>query len=107
MSHREVAQTILTQIGRNRPNALAVMTGARNFMAHNEERGALSFKLPTGTAKNGINYVKVTLTVMDTYAVEFGRVYGKTYTVKAKHDDIYCDMLADLFEAETGLFVSF
>ena len=105
--HNEVAQTIMTQIGRGRPNALAVMTGAKNFVAHNEARGALSFRVPTGTARDGINYVKVTLSVMDTYTVEFGRVYGKKYTVKSTHEDIYCDGISDLFERITGLRVSF
>ena len=104
--HVEVAQTILTQMGRGRPNALAVMTGAKHLMAHNEARGALSFKLPNN-AKDGINYVKVTLEASDTYTVEFGRVWGKTYTVKSTHTDIYCDVLADLFERQTGLYVSF
>lgn len=104
--HVAVAQEIMTQIGKGRPNALAVMTGAKNFMAHNEERGALSFKLPQN-AKDGINYVKVTLTVMDTYTVEFGRVYGHKYTVKSSHSDVYCDRIASLFEETTGLYVSF
>lgn len=104
--HIEVANEILAQIGRGRPNALKVMTGAKNLVAHDEQRGALSFRLPNN-ARDGINYVKVTLTVMDTYTVEFGRVYGGKYTVKATHADIYCDVLADLFERVTGLYVSF
>ena len=104
--HVQVAQTIMEQMGRGRPNALAVMTGASNFIAYNEECGALSFKLPQN-AKSGINYVKVTLTVMDTYTVEFGRVWGHKYVPLSKHEDIYCDVLADLFERETGLYVSF
>ncbi len=91
--HVAVANEIRTQIGRGRPNALQVMTGAKNFIAYDEARGALSFRIPTGTARNGINYVKVTLTVMYTYTVEFGRVYGHSYTVKSTHDDIYCDVL--------------
>ena len=102
----EVAQTIRAQIGRGRPNALQVMTGAKNFVAHDDGLGALSFRLPNN-AKNGINYVKVTLTPADTYTVQFGRVYGHKYTVKSTHDDIYCEALAPLFEAQTGLYVSF
>lgn len=102
-----VANEIRTQIGRGRPNALQVMTGAKNFVAHNDERGALSFRIPTNTARDGINYVKVTLTFMDTYTVEFGRVYGHKYTAKSIHSDIYCDGITELFEQETGLFVSF
>jgi hypothetical protein len=104
--HVETAQTILTQIGRGRSNALRVMTGAKAFMAHDEQRGSLSFKLPNN-ARDGINYCKVTLTASDTYTVEFGRVHGKSYKVKSTHDDIYCDVLADLFERVTGLYVSF
>lgn len=102
----EVANTILTQLGRGNKNALAVMTGARNLMARNEARGALSFRLPTRTA-NGCNFVKVTLEASDTYTVEFGRVWGHKYTVISTHNDIYCDVLADLFERQTGLYLSF
>lgn len=109
--HVAVASEILSQLGRGNSNALRVMTGAKDFLAHNVERGALSFRIPNGKARDGINYVKVTLTVMDTYTVEFGRVSfskkANTYTVKATHSDIYCDMLPELFERVTGLFVSF
>lgn len=109
MNIREVATTILSQMGRGRQNALAVMTGAKNFMAMNPTDGNLggvSFKLPNN-AKNGINYVAVTLMPSDTYTVSFGRVWGRNYTIKSVHTDIYCDVLADLFERETGLYVSF
>lgn len=105
--HVEVAQTIMAQIGRGNVNALKVMTGAKNFMSHNEECGALSFRIPMKT-RNGANYMKVTLNASDTYTVEFGRVWGHKYVQLAGGaSDVYAEDLAGLFERETGLFVSF
>ena len=100
------ANVILEQIGRGNTRALPVMTGARSFVAHNEERGALSFKLPNN-AKDGINFVKVVLTASDTYTVTFARVWGTKFDVKATVENVYCDQLADVFERETGLYVTF
>lgn len=103
-----IAHTIMEQMGRGRVNALNVMTGASKFMVINPSegnQGGVSFKLPNN-AKDGINHVAVTLMNSDTYTVSFGRVWGTTYTIKSVHTDIYCDEIANLFERETGLFVS-
>lgn len=83
--HIEVATETLRQLGRGRVNALAVMTGA----------------------KDGINFVRITLTPSDTYHVEYGRVWGSKYTPIYSDDGIYCDTLADSFENRTGLYLSF
>jgi len=97
-----VAKTILAQLGGNR---FTVMTGAKNYLG---DANSLSFKLPTQAnyTKDGINYVKITLSPSDTYTVEFGRVYGSKYRVISKYDGIYCDMLRDLFTDKTGLETS-
>ena len=67
-----VANTILEQLGGRR---FVAMTGARNFTAIDDQRGALSFKVPR--AKDGINAIKVTLTAMDDYTVEAFRSHAE------------------------------
>jgi hypothetical protein len=97
---KEIAKIILNQLGGNK---LIVMTGAKNLCALDEQCGGLSFKLPKFSGVK-VNYVKIVLNGSDLYDVEFGRIYGNKYTVISKHSDIYCDMLVELFEKETGLF---
>ncbi len=92
-----IAQTILRQLGMN---VFVSMTGARQFTNHGN---ALAFKLPSSFAKNGINYVKITLEPSDTYTVEFKRIRGMKVTDVSMHEDIYNDSLLDLFRRETGL----
>jgi len=93
-----VAKTILEQLGGNK---FVVMTGAKNFI--NWGNG-LSFKLPGAEfAKQGINYVKITLDPSDTYTMEFGRTRGSEYKVINTHNNIYFDVLQEVFTRETGL----
>ncbi len=96
---KEIAKIILNQLGGNK---LIAMTGAKNLCALDEQCGGLSFKLPKFSGVK-VNYVKIVLNGSDLYDVEFGRIYGNKYTVISKHYDIYCDMLVELFEKETGL----
>ncbi len=99
-----VANTILEQLGGNR---FLAMTGARNLAG---DATSLSFRLPgNGFAKNGINYVKVTLEPSDTYTVVFkkiGRAPGFKVTEFDKVEDVYCDNLREVFERATGLATS-
>ena len=92
-----IAQTILQQLGGNK---FIVMTGAKTLVAH--ENG-LSFRLPTNFAKKKINYVKITLDANDLYTVEFIYIRGINMTAIVVHDDVYAEMLQELFTAETGL----
>lgn len=115
MSHMDVANTIRFQLGGAR---FAAMTGAKNFSGHAAEkgtRGALSFSLPSRFAKDGINYVKISLMGSDTYTVEFIKIgprpslkqmlAGKeqTLTTVKKLEDIYADQLQSAFTRATGL----
>lgn len=97
---KEVANTIYAQIGGGR---FSMMTGAKNFMALNEQLGGLSFKLPRMSGIK-VNYVKIVLNGSDLYDVTFGKIVKDKYTIISEHKDIYCDMLEDLFEKETGLY---
>jgi hypothetical protein len=99
-----VANTILAQLGGNRFRA---MTGASNLVGSPDGRGQLSFRLPgKGFARNGINLVIITLETSDTYTVEFKRIWGTKIKKVNKYEDVYCDMLREIFEEETGLRTS-
>jgi hypothetical protein len=93
-----VAQTILSHLGGNQ---FLAMTGARNLVNHSD---ALSFKLPRG-AKDGIDYVKVTLSANDTYKVEFMKYLPRSLHLKtiASFSCVYADSLQSIFTSATGL----
>jgi len=94
----QVATTILEQLGNNK---FIVMTGATRFLS---TENSLQFRIPgKGFTKGGINSVKITLELDDTYTMEFGKVWGMDYKKLSEHRDVYCDMLQDLFTEETGL----
>ncbi len=96
-----IAVNILQQLGGSR---FKTMTGAKNFLAGDDY---LSFKLPSRLAKNGINYVKITLTEMDVYIVFFGKIIkrktGWQCDEVAVWTDVYNDGLQRAFAKETGL----
>jgi hypothetical protein len=100
--HIEVANEILRQLGGNRFRA---MTGARNFIADKEGRGALFFQIPR--AKNGVNRVRVVLTPADEYDVTFTSVlkrkHNYTTNVVEAIQGIYADQLQEVFTRVTGL----
>lgn len=93
----QVATTILAQLGANR---FRVMTGARNFMALPD---GLVFSIPGNMTKERINRVKIRLMPSDTYTVEFLRVWGDKAKTIHVSEDIYFDMLQEVFERHTGL----
>ena len=92
-----VARTILQQLGGGRFTA---MTGARRFLAIDD---GLRFALPARFAKDRINLVTIKLNAQDTYDVEFGSVYRKTYSVIREYEGIYDDGLQATFTEATGL----
>jgi len=96
---KAIAGEILNQLGGNKFRA---MTGAKDFYAHDS---GLGFRLPGGGGfcRNGINFIKITLTSLDLYNMEFKRIRGTKITDVAKHDGIYNDMLQGIFTKETGL----
>lgn len=96
MSNLEVAKTILEQLGGNK---FAVMTGAKNFVG--SEQG-LMFKI--GSNSKGVNKVRIVLTPMDLYDMEFYSVRGTSIKLKAEHKGVYCDQLQNIFVEATGLY---
>lgn len=102
--HLAVANEILRQLG---GGMFKTMTGAKALIAcPGYGHGALSFKPPSRFAKDGINYVKVSLTAGDDYTVNFGKVWGSTYKEISRSEGVYCDDLRAVFTEFTGLDTS-
>lgn len=89
---------------KNGMNRLISMIGAKNFMKCDNEN-FVSFKFMRGAA-NKANYIKIKLNAADTYDIEFGKIHGMNYRVISEHSGLYFDMLRDLFEGETKLYLS-
>lgn len=98
MTNMQIAQTILDQLG---GRAFVAMTGAKNFIAGESQ---LMFQIPK--AAKGVNKVRVILMPNDTYKVEFAKVAKLDYKVIKTVENVYCDMLQDVFEENTGLYTS-
>lgn len=96
MENVQIAKTILDQLGGNR---FMVMTGAKNLVAID---AGVRFRV--GQNAKGINMVEVRLNGRDLYDMRFGRVVAGAFKEKAKVDDVWCDMLQEIFTAETGLY---
>lgn len=101
------ADVTLQQLGGK--NRLSVMIGATEFFSENEGK-TLRFKFKMCSKAN---LIRITLDPSDTYTVEFikqGRLSRKTFTVKSSTvkvvDGVYNDMLRDVFENFTGLYLS-
>tara|TARA_R110000851_G_scaffold327085_2_gene496283 strand:+ start:444 stop:749 length:306 start_codon:yes stop_codon:yes gene_type:complete len=95
---KQTAGTIIKQFGGNQ---FIAMTGAKNFVFCDVY---MKFMLPK-QAKDKINLIQVSITVMDTYDVEYFYMNNRTYdkTLVAKSENIYDDMLRGDFEAKTNL----
>lgn len=93
----QVANTIKKQLG----NKALVMIGAKNLAGGDKY---LSFRI--GRNSKGVNYVKITLTSMDLYDVEFGAIRGTNYKVKKEVKGIYADQLHKAIEDNTGMYTS-
>ena len=94
-------QLVQSQAGLNRFKVMTGMTQA----SYSEEERSLSLKWKA-QSKNKSNYMKIRLTPDDLYTVEFGRIWGSKFKEISKHEGIYNDMLKELFESETGLYLS-
>ena len=103
-----IAQTIADQLVQGDGTGftrIAIMIGARNFIAH---EAGLSFKFPQ-RKRSLPNHCKVTLDASDTYTVEFSRIgkRGLEVTKLASLAGIYAEDLKSTFETTTGLYLSF
>lgn len=101
---REIAETIFEQMGGKR--RLAIMTGAKNFAFHTRDNGDVAASFRVGRNAAGINHVEVILNGLDLYDVTFRSIRGTSVKVKSESKGVYADMLKDLFESATGLYLT-
>lgn len=117
--HVEIATTILNQFGGNK--ALK-MIGGKPAMGHND--GKTKSVVPMGNEGDTIVDIKfeaeakeidgvspnvariIYCNGTDTYNMVFFRAINLSATVLKEYDDVYCDMLQDLFEDTTGVFLT-
>ena len=92
------ATTILSQLGGL--GRLTAMTGAHNVLDHGD---GVSFKF-RGSRKAG--YCHITLEPSDTYTVVLGKIRKYELKKTADASGIYAGQLVELFERETGLYLS-
>ena len=94
-----VAKTILEQRGGNK---FRVMTGAKNFAATDN-----SLRMRIGRNKTNANYMEVSLNMLDLYDITFAKVtkMGEMKSVKT-YDNVYNDMLVEIFESHTGMYTT-
>jgi hypothetical protein len=104
MSDLTVANTILEQLG---GREFVLLTGSRSFTGGDD---FLMFALAAN--KSGANKIKIILTPLDTYTVQFWKINARARKaedvarVVSEHEHIYCDMLQDLFFDVTGLYTT-
>ena len=94
------AEDVLQQLGGKK---FIAMTGAKNFVKDDKTK-SITFKLPR--AKSGINYVKISLTSMDLYNIEFLSVRGGNIKTVKEVKGVYNDQLQKIFTQYTGLNTS-
>ena len=97
MSH--IANEIYRQLGGNK---FRVMTGAKMMVS--TENG---IRMRIGRNKTNANFMEVSLNGLDLYDVTFAKVtkMGEMKSVKT-YDNVYNDMLVEIFESHTGMYTS-
>lgn len=96
---QEIAEIIAIQMGGIK--RLSIMTGASNFTC--DEKGALSFRFKMC---NKTNHIKIELNTNDLYNITFYKIRKYDFKVVKTINNVYCDMLVEIFERETGLYLS-
>ena len=100
---KEIAATILAQLGGNR---FTTMTGASSLTSGDS---TLSFRLPRTLTKHGIMGMRIKLMPNDTYTLTALRLVTRPITRVDEvdvRDGVYCDNLREIFEDMTGLATS-
>lgn len=115
--NQEIAQIILEQLGGNK---FLVMTGSKvKYCGDNNGNSYIMFSL----TKNLLHaqFLKITLTAMDDYTMQFSKIkrtlnkdlaklgikiYDEEHQILKTIEGVYCDMLQDIFEEQTGLYTT-
>jgi len=99
---REIANETLRQLGGNK---FIAMTGAEN-LAYNDlaSNGDVDLTFTIGKNDKRVKHVLVRYDYgKDLYVMKF---YTEELTLVAEYDEVYCDMLGDIFESVTGMYTS-
>lgn len=99
LSENHVSDTIVAQMGGF--GRLKAMLGAKVFELPN----GIGIKWPNKERSRG-NYVEIRLEPSDTYTMEFFNLSGSNKKSVKKYEDIYFDSLVEVFERQTGWFLS-
>ena len=99
MKDPQIARIIFEQMGGL--NRLKAFVGGHTFVDHGD---GMSFKFKGSKVAN---YMKVTLTPLDEYDVEIGKIWGQKYTIKKECKGVFFDQLVPIFEDFTKLYLSF
>ena len=95
-----VAKIIYRQIGQRG----MTMIGARS---HVSTHNSLRFRIGRNSKK--VNYIQITLNELDLYDIEFSQVRVTPipeYKTKATILNVYADMLRNVIEENTGMYLS-
>lgn len=108
---KQVASIIYRQIGGNR---FKMMTGSHTFVCGKEEKGQCFISMSLSENKLNADFLKIRLEYNDTYTMIFQKIdmviledgQPKDCVINSVReiDHVYCDMLEDVFEHETGLY---
>jgi len=103
MNDMMVANTIKAQLG---GGMFTAMTGAKNFVGN---QYSLFFKI--GRNAKSVTHVEIMLNGKDLYDMNFYRIRLNkgvpVRTITATVNDVYFDMLQDIFTEKTGLYTHF
>ena len=99
---KEIARETLRQLG---GNMFVAMTGAKNFVYDDlASSGDVDLKFTIGENSKNVRHVLVRYDYgKDLYEMKF---YTANLEIVAEYDEVYCDMLTDIFECETGMYTS-
>lgn len=100
MSNTTVAATILRQLGGMQ---FVAITGAKDLLCTDN---SLSMRVAGKGEYGRVNKVVIRLDPSDTYTVQAYDVVRFHPKLRYETDDIYCDVLAEVFERVTGLKTS-
>lgn len=84
---------------------LNMMISATSYM-YNPNEMQLSFRFTSRNALHA-NHLKLTQDKSNNYILEFGRIYGKKYSLIKTLNDIHIDKLTNIFESETKLVLKY
>ena len=94
-----IGQTIFHQMGGSR---FAMITGAHNFV---DIKNGIRMTLRKNKAN--AKWLQITLNGKDLYDMEFISLRKDVTKVVAEYNDVYYDMVNDVFESVTGYITKF